>query len=145
MGRLGDAWVLASETCAFDIIGAEFIREIEPGEVVVIDSLGVHSRRPFAPAAHRACIFEHVYFSRPDSMQGGVSFYQRRKHIGMELARESHVEADVVIPVPDSGVPAALGYAAEAKIDLNSGSSATTMSVEPSSSPPTTFATSGFA
>ncbi|MCX8500527.1 MAG: amidophosphoribosyltransferase [Alphaproteobacteria bacterium] len=121
LGRLGDAWVLASETCAFDIIGAEFVREIEPGEVVVIDGLGVHSRRPFATAAHRACIFEHVYFSRPDSMQGGVSFYQRRKHIGMELARESHVEADVVIPVPDSGVPAALGYAAEAKIDFELG------------------------
>ncbi|MDI9409489.1 MAG: amidophosphoribosyltransferase, partial [Candidatus Pacebacteria bacterium] len=121
LGKLGEAWVLASETCAFDIIGAEFIREIEAGEMVVIDQFGIKSHRHHPKTNVFNCVFEYVYFSRPDSISDGVSFYERRKHIGMELARESHVEADIVIPVPDSGVPAALGYAAASKIPFELG------------------------
>jgi amidophosphoribosyltransferase len=111
LGRLGDALMVASETCALDIIGAEFIRDVEPGEMVVLDSAGIHSVRPFPPAASRQCIFEYIYFARPDSVMNGTSIYQARKRIGAELSRESPVEADVVVPVPDSGVPAAIGYA----------------------------------
>ena len=111
LGRLGDAMMVASETCALDIIGAEFIRDVEPGEMVVLDSAGIHSIRPFPPAASRQCIFEYIYFARPDSVMDGTSIYEARKRIGAELSRESPVEADVVVPVPDSGVPAAIGYA----------------------------------
>ena len=111
LGRLGDALMVASETCALDIIGAEFIRDVEPGEMVVLDSAGIHSIRPFPPAASRQCIFEYIYFARPDSVMNGISIYQARKRIGAELSWESPVEADVVVPVPDSGVPAAIGYA----------------------------------
>ncbi|MFQ5774534.1 MAG: amidophosphoribosyltransferase [Kiloniellaceae bacterium] len=111
IGRLGAAHIVTSETCALDIIGAEFVREVEAGEMVVLDDSGVHSLRPFAPAPRRFCIFEYIYFARPDSVLEGASVYQRRKRIGVELARESGVAADVVIPVPDSGVPAAIGYA----------------------------------
>ena len=111
LGRLGDALMVASETCALDIIGAEFIRDVEPGEMVVLDSAGIHSIRPFPPAASRQCIFEYIYFARPDSVMNGTSIYKARKRIGAELSRESPVEADVVVPVPDSGVPAAIGYA----------------------------------
>jgi amidophosphoribosyltransferase len=117
LGRIGDtAWVLSSETCALDIIGAEFVREIEPGEMVVIEDGKVNSTRPFAPAASRFCIFEHVYFSRPDSIQGGRSVYETRRQIGVELAREAPVDADLVCPVPDSGTPAAIGYSQESGI-----------------------------
>ena len=111
LGRLGDAMMVASETCALDIIGAEFVRDVEPGEMVVLDSAGIHSIRPFPPAASRQCIFEYIYFARPDSVMDGTSIYEARKRIGAELSRESPVEADVVVPVPDSGVPAAIGYA----------------------------------
>jgi amidophosphoribosyltransferase len=111
LGRLGDALMVASETCALDIIGAEFIRDVEPGEMVVLDSAGIHSIRPFPPAASRQCIFEYIYFARPDSVMNGTSIYKARKRIGAELSRESPVEADVVVPVPDSGAPAAIGYA----------------------------------
>jgi amidophosphoribosyltransferase len=111
LGRIDGSHIVASETCALDIIGAEFLRDVEPGEMVVLDESGVHSLRPFPPAARRFCIFEHIYFSRPDSVVEGTSVYQARKRIGAELSRESHVPADVVIPVPDSGVPAAIGYA----------------------------------
>ncbi|WP_179379822.1 amidophosphoribosyltransferase [Jannaschia marina] len=111
LGQVGDGWVLASETCALDIIGAEFIREIEPGEMVVISEKdGVTSHRPFEPKRSRFCIFEHVYFSRPDSILGGRSVYSTRENIGRELAREAPVDADLVCPVPDSGTPAAIGY-----------------------------------
>ena len=112
LGRLSDgAWALSSETCALDIIGAEFVREIEPGEMVVIsEKHGVESFRPFEPAKARGCIFEHVYFSRPDSILGGRSVYETRRQIGVELAKETHVDADLVCPVPDSGTPAAIGY-----------------------------------
>ena len=121
LGRLGDAWILASETCALDIIGADFVRDIAPGELVVINKDGVTSLRPFPPVKRRFCIFEYIYFARPDSVVEGTSVYEARKRIGAELARESHVDADVVIPVPDSGVPAAIGYANEARIPFELG------------------------
>ncbi|GGE02220.1 amidophosphoribosyltransferase [Gemmobacter megaterium] len=121
LGRLGDGWFLASETCALDIIGAEFIREIEPGEMVVIEDGVLQSSRPFAPAKSRFCIFEQVYFSRPDSIIGGRSVYETRRQIGVELAREAPIEADLVCPVPDSGTPAAIGYAAESGIQFGLG------------------------
>jgi amidophosphoribosyltransferase len=121
LGRLGDAWILASETCALDIIGADFARDVEPGEMVVIDEDGVHSRKPFEATAKRLCVFEYIYFARPDSVVDGTSVYETRKHIGAELARESHVPADLVIPVPDSGVPAAIGYAAECRLPFELG------------------------
>ncbi len=110
LGRLGTAYVLTSETCALDIVGAQFVREIENGEVVVITKEGVESFHPFARRPARPCIFEYIYFARPDSIVGGRSVYAIRKEMGAELARESHVPADVVVPIPDSGVPAALGY-----------------------------------
>ncbi|WP_292021189.1 amidophosphoribosyltransferase [Maritimibacter sp. UBA3975] len=116
LGQLGDGWVLSSETCALDIIGAKFVREIEPGEMVVITKEGVESRHPFRPQKSRFCIFEHVYFSRPDSIIGGRSVYETRRQIGVELAREKPVDADLVCPVPDSGTPAAIGYSQESGI-----------------------------
>lgn len=116
LGKVGDGWVLASETCALDIIGAEFIREIEAGEMVVITAKGVESHFPFRPAKSRFCIFEHVYFSRPDSQLGGRSVYETRENIGRELAKENPVDADLVCPVPDSGTPAAIGYSLESGI-----------------------------
>ena len=121
LGRIGDGWALASETCALDIIGAEFVREIEPGEMVVIDTRGVQSTRPFERTAPRFCIFEQVYFSRPDSIIGGRSVYETRRQIGVELAREAPVEADLVCPVPDSGTPAAIGYSQESGIPFAMG------------------------
>jgi len=116
LGKIGDGWALASETCALDIIGAEFIREIEPGEMVVVTEKGVASHFPFRPAASRFCIFEHVYFSRPDSILGGRSVYETRENIGRELAKEAPVDADLVCPVPDSGTPAAIGYSLQSGI-----------------------------
>jgi len=117
LGRVGEeGWVLASETCALDIIGAAFIREIEPGEMVVIENGKLATFRPFGPSTGRFCIFEHVYFSRPDSILGGRSVYETRHQIGVELAREAPVEADLVCPVPDSGTPAAIGYSQESGI-----------------------------
>jgi len=121
LGKLEGAYVLASETCAFDIIGAEFVRDIEPGEVVVIDAKGVQSFHPLNAAPSKFCIFEYIYFARPDSFMGGRSVYEIRKNIGAELARESPVDADIVVPVPDSGVPAAIGYAALSKIPFELG------------------------
>jgi amidophosphoribosyltransferase len=116
LGRIGDGYALSSETCALDIVGAEFVREIEPGEMVVINGKGVESFRPFEQKKPRFCIFEHVYFSRPDSIIGGQSVYETRRQIGVELAREAPVEADLVCPVPDSGTPAAIGYSQESGI-----------------------------
>jgi len=116
LGKIGEGYALSSETCALDIIGAEFLREVEPGEMVVIEAGQVTSSRPFAPAKPRFCIFEHVYFSRPDSILGGRSVYETRRQIGVELAREAPVEADLVCPVPDSGTPAAIGYSQESGI-----------------------------
>ena len=121
LGRLDGAWVAASETCAFDLIDAEYVREIEPGEMVRISRSGVESIH-FAPEKqHQYCIFEHVYFSRPDSIVFGRPINQSREQLGRLLAREHPAEADVVTPVPDSGVPAAVGYAAESGIPFRMG------------------------
>ena len=121
LGELNGAYILSSETCALDIIGARFVREIENGEVVVITEGGVQSIKPFPPQPARPCIFEYIYFSRPDSVIGGRSVYQVRKEMGRELAREAGADVDVVIPVPDSGVPAALGYSQEAGVPFELG------------------------
>ncbi|SMF72073.1 amidophosphoribosyltransferase [Allosphingosinicella indica] len=121
MGRLGDAYIFASETVALDVVGATYIRSVEPGELVVVSEKGVKSHRPFASVRPRPCIFEHVYFSRPDSIVDGSSVYSVRKQIGAELARENPVDADFVVPVPDSGVPAAIGYAQESGIPFELG------------------------
>ncbi len=121
LGELSGAHILCSETCALDIIGAKFIREVENGEVVVISEDGVESLRPFPRQQARPCIFEYIYFSRPDSILGGRSVYEVRKQMGMQLAREAPVAADVVVPIPDSGVPAALGYARETGIPFELG------------------------
>jgi amidophosphoribosyltransferase len=121
LGRLGGGHIVTSETCALDIIGADFVREVEPGEMVVLDASGAHSLRPFPETGPRFCIFEHIYFSRPDSVFGGMSVYERRKRIGAELAAEAGVPADIVVPVPDSGVPAAIGYAEAAGLPFELG------------------------
>jgi amidophosphoribosyltransferase len=121
LGRLGESYVLASETCAFDIIGADFVREVENGEIVVISKDGVESHRPFPKSPARPCIFEYIYFSRPDSILGGRSVYEVRKNFGAQLADEAPAEADVVVPVPDSGVPAAIGYAQRSGIPYELG------------------------
>ena len=121
LGKIGDGFALSSETCALDIIGAEFVREIKPGEMVVITGDSIQSSYPFRPQPSRFCIFEHVYFSRPDSIIGGRSVYETRRQIGVELARENPVEADLVCPVPDSGTPAAIGYAHESGIPFGLG------------------------
>ena len=121
LGELNGAYILCSETCALDIIGAKFVREIENGEVVVISEDGVESLRPFPKQPLRPCIFEYIYFSRPDSMLGGRSVYEVRKAMGRELARESAINADVVVPIPDSGVPAALGFSQETGIPFELG------------------------
>ena len=111
IGLLEGAPILASETCALDIIGAKYVRDVENGEVVVFDEEGLHSHKPFPPMSPRPCIFEYIYFSRPDSIVGGRAVYDVRKTMGAQLAKESPAAADVVVPVPDSGVPAAIGYA----------------------------------
>jgi amidophosphoribosyltransferase len=121
MGRLGDSYIFASETVALDVVGATYLRTVEPGEIVIVSPQGVRSHRPFADARPRPCVFEHIYFSRPDSILDGASVYAVRKAIGAELAREASVEADYVVPVPDSGVPAAIGYAQESGIPFELG------------------------
>jgi amidophosphoribosyltransferase len=121
LGRLGSAYVLTSETCALDIVGAEFVREIENGEIVVITEDGIESHRPFPRRPARPCIFEYIYFARPDSIVGGRNVYAMRKQTGVELARETPAAADVVIPIPDSGVPAAIGYAQESGMPFELG------------------------
>ena len=121
LGRVGDGWVVASETCAFDLIGARYEREIEPGEILMIDARGVQSIKPFAPAPRHHCVFEYIYFARPDSQVFGRNVYAVRKELGRQLARESGIPADIVIPVPDSGVPAAIGYAEEAGLPFEMG------------------------
>jgi len=121
LGQLGDAYILASETCALDIIGADFIRDVEPGEVIIIDDNGIHSQKPFSPTPHKLCIFEYIYFARPDSLMDGKNVYEARKQIGIELAKENKIEADLIVPVPDSGVPAAIGYAQASGIPFELG------------------------
>jgi amidophosphoribosyltransferase len=121
MGKLGEATIFASETVALDVIGASFLRDVEPGELIVVNDSGIRSFRPFAKVEPRPCIFEHVYFSRPDSVAEGISVYEARKNIGGELAREAPVEADYVVPVPDSGVPAAIGFSQASGIPFELG------------------------
>src|SRR5487761_1670451 len=121
LGRLGEAWIVSSETCALDIIGADFVRDVAAGEIVIIGPDGVRSLLPFGRRDSRFCVFEHIYFARPDSVVEGVSVYEARKRIGRELARESHIDADIVVPVPDSGVPAALGYSQESGVPFELG------------------------
>ncbi|HZF42238.1 MAG TPA: amidophosphoribosyltransferase [Sphingomonadaceae bacterium] len=121
LGKLDGAFIFASETVALDVVGAEFLRSVEPGEMIIVSDRGFRSHRPFAPVSPRPCIFEHVYFSRPDSIVDGTSVYDVRKNIGAELARESPVDADIVVPVPDSGVPAAIGYAQASGIPFELG------------------------
>ena len=121
LGKLGEGYVVASETCAFDLIEAEFIREIEPGEMIVIDKHGMKSYKPFKETRPSPCIFEFVYFARPDSTIFGAQVYKVRKELGRQLARKHYVDADVVIAVPDSGVPATMGYAEESGIPFELG------------------------
>jgi len=121
MGVLDGAPILASETCALDIIGAKYVRDIENGEVVIFDEKGQHSHKPFPPMQPRPCIFEYIYFSRPDSVIGGRSVHEVRKTMGAQLAAEAPAKADVVVPVPDSGVPAALGYSQASGIPFDLG------------------------
>ena len=121
IGKLNKSYVLASETCAFDIIGAKFIREIENGEIIIITEKGLESIKPFPKIKERPCIFEYIYFSRPDSTIKNTSFYEYRKRLGAQLAKETHIESDLIIPVPDSGVPAAIGYSEEIKKNVQLG------------------------
>ena len=121
LGDLDGAYILASETCALDIIGARFVRDIKPGEVVVVTEQGIRSHFPFEANKPRFCIFEYVYFARPDSMIEGRNVYEARKQIGQELAKEAPIDADIVVPVPDSGVPAAIGFAQESGIPFELG------------------------
>ena len=121
IGRLDGGTILTSESCALDIIGAEFVRDVAPGEIVVIDESGLRSVTPFPRAPQRFCVFEYVYFSRPDSIVEGRNVYAARKRVGAELAREQGADADVVVPVPDSGGPAAIGYAEEAGLPFEFG------------------------
>lgn len=121
IGRLGGSWVFSSETCALDLIEADFVRDVEPGEMVMVDDSGLHSFFPFPKMKAAPCIFEFIYFARPDSTIDGQSVYLARKKLGDRLAREAPVEADMVVPVPDSGVPAAVGYAETMKIPMEIG------------------------
>lgn len=121
LGKLKDSYVVASETCALDLVDAEYVRDIEPGEIVVINGNGLTSHKPLAESKHSPCIFEFIYFARPDSNIFGKNVYEVRKGFGRQLAKEHPVEADMVIPVPDSGVPAAIGYAEEAGLPFETG------------------------
>src|SRR2546422_3549226 len=121
LGRLDDAWVIASETCAFDLIEAQYVRDVEPGEMIVISEDGLRSTHPLPSQQHSMCIFEHVYFSRPDSIIFGQSVNRSRHRMGKRLAIEQPADADIVVPVPDSGVPAAIGYSAESGLPFRFG------------------------
>ncbi|MBT8196958.1 MAG: amidophosphoribosyltransferase, partial [Acidimicrobiia bacterium] len=121
LGKLGDGWVLASETAALDIMGATFFRDVEPGEMVVIDDRGVRSVHPFESTPARMCLFEFVYFARPDSLINGQNVHAARRHMGQALAAQAPADADVVVPVPESGIPAAQGYAAASGIPYRDG------------------------
>ena len=115
IGKLKNSYIFASETCALDIVGAKFIREVENGEIVIIENEKINSIKPFPKQKQRPCVFEYIYFARPDSLINNKCAYEYRKNLGQELAKETDLEADLVVPVPDSGVPAALGYAEQSK------------------------------
>jgi amidophosphoribosyltransferase len=121
LGRLDDAWVVASETCAFDLIDAKYVRDVEPGEMIVVNEEGLRSSHPLKPEQHSMCIFEHVYFARPDSIIFGQSVNRSRHKMGQRLAIEQPADADIVVPVPDSGVAAAIGYSAESGLPFRLG------------------------
>ena len=121
IGKLKNSYVLASETCALDIVGATFLREVENGEIVIIENSHLKSFKPFPKQKKRPCIFEYIYFARPDSIIGGKCAYEYRKNFGIQLAKETDLKADIVVPVPDSGVPAALGYAEWSKKNFELG------------------------
>ena len=121
LGRLDGAWVVASETCAFDLIGAEYVRDVEPGEMIVVTREGMRSTHPLPERPHSFCVFEHVYFSRPDSLIYGRSVNESRHKMGKRLAVEQPAPGDIVVPVPDSGVAAAIGYAAESRLNFRFG------------------------
>ena len=121
IGKLKNSYVLASETCSLDIIGAKFVREVENGEVVYIENDELKSVKPFPERKARPCVFEYIYFSRPDSLLNGKTAYEYRKNLGIELAKETHEKADVVVPVPDSGNAAAIGYSKHVGIDFDLG------------------------
>jgi len=121
IGKLNKSYVLASETCALDIIGAKFVREVENGEIVIINENVLESIKPFPKVKERSCIFEYIYFARPDSIMKNVSVYEYRKKLGSTLAKESHVDSDLIVPVPDSGVPAAIGYSEEINENIELG------------------------
>jgi len=121
IGKIDKSYVLASETCALDIIGAKFIRSVENGEIVIITENNIESIKPFPKVKERPCIFEYIYFSRPDSIINNVSIYEYRKKLGAELAKESHIDSDLIVPVPDSGVPAAIGYSEQVKRNIELG------------------------
>ena len=121
IGKLGNSYVLASETCALDIIGAKYLRDVENGEIVLIENNKLTSIKPFPPKKIRPCVFEYIYFSRPDSILDNKSAYEHRKNIGKELAKENDIEADIVVPVPDSGNAAALGFAQHLKMNYEHG------------------------
>jgi len=121
IGKLDKSYILASETCALDIIGAKFVREVENGEIIVINESGLESIKPFPKIKERSCIFEYIYFARPDSIIKNTSVYEYRKRLGAQLAKETHTDCDLIIPVPDSGVPAAIGYAEQVKQHIELG------------------------
>src|SRR5215831_14804720 len=121
LGRLGDTWLLASETCALDLMEARVVRDVEPGEILIVDDRGLQSLKPFRPAERLQCVFEYVYFARPDSVLWGRNVHGVRKALGHQLAREHPIGADIVIPVPDSGAGAALGFSEESGIPYDTG------------------------
>ena len=115
IGKLKNSFIFASETCALDIVGATFVREVENGEIVIVENNELNSIKPFPKQKPRPCVFEYIYFARPDSLINGKCAYEYRKYLGIELAKEEKIEADLIVPVPDLGVPAALGYAEQSK------------------------------
>ena len=122
IGKLGNSYIFASETCALDIVDAKFVREVDNGEIVVIENNEIKSFKPFNKIKSRPCVFEYIYFARPDSILNGECAYEYRKRLGEELAKESgNVEADIIVPVPDPGVPAAIGYSQSSKIKFELG------------------------
>ena len=121
IGKLNKSYVFASETCALDIIGAKFVREVENGEIVIVNDDGLESIKPFPKIKERSCIFEYIYFARPDSIIKNVSVYEYRKRLGYQLAKETHIESDLIVPVPDSGVPASIGYSEQIKKNIELG------------------------
>ena len=121
IGKLNDLYIFTSETCALDIVGAKFVREVENGEIVVVENKKLTSIKPFPKQKQRPCVFEYIYFARPDSIIDGKCAYEYRKNLGVQLAKENDLKADIIVPVPDSGVPAAIGFSKESNIKFELG------------------------